>query len=206
MSGGQQELKQALVEALRELWEGDGLLLSDTERSRRLRPDILHRLLCLVMTDDERARDLGLPEGCRVRESAKIISPERLVCGEHVWIGENAIVDASGGVEIGEHVTIGTGAFVWSHTSVLSSLLGQNQPGNPWIRRATTRIGKHSFVGGPSVINPGVTIGERCVVLPMSVVTADVPDGTMVGGAPASFRRNIDEAWLERERQKVRAG
>lgn len=29
-----------------------------------------------------------------------------------------------------------------------------------------------------------------------------VPDGTMFGGAPASFRRNIDEAWLERERQK----
>lgn len=205
MSGGQLELKRALLDSLRALWEDESLRLSDTERSRRLRPDILHRLLCLVMSDDERARDLGLPEGCRVRESAKIISPSRLVCGQHVWIGENAIVDASGGMEIGEHTTIGTGALVWSHTSVLSSLLGQNQPGNRWIRRAYTRIGKHSFVGGPSVINPGVTIGERCVILPMSVVTADVPDGTMVGGAPASFRRDIDEAWLERERHKFRS-
>lgn len=205
MSSEQHDIKQALLESLRVLWEDDALRLSDGERSRRLRPEILHRLLCLVMTDDERAQDLGLPSGCRVRESAKIVSPERLVCGEHVWIGENAIVDASGGVEIGEHTTIGTGVFVWSHTSVLSSLLGQNQPGNPWIRRAPTRIGKHSFIGGPSVINPGVTIGERCVILPMSVVTADVPDGTMVGGAPATFRRHIDADWIERERRKFAA-
>lgn len=206
MSGGQRDLKQELVEALRAIWEDDSLRLSDTERSRRLRPDILHRLLCLVMTDDERARDLGLPEGCRVRESAKIISPERLVCGQHVWIGENAIVDASGGLEIGEHTTIATGVFVWSHTSVLSSLMGENQPGNGWIRRAATRIGKNTFVGGPSVVYPGVTIGDGCVILPMSVVAADVPDGSMVGGAPASFRRHVDAEWLERERQKFRAG
>lgn len=200
----QYELKKAVIESLAAQWDDDALRLSDTDRSRSLRPDILRRLLCLVMTDDERARNLKLPEGCRVRESAKIICPERLICGPHVWIGENAIVDASGGLEIGAHVTIGTGAYIWSHTSVLSSLLGENQPGNSWIRRAATRIGKHSFVGGPSVINPGVTVGERCVILPMSVVTADVPDGTMVGGAPAIFRRHIDEAWLEQERQKFR--
>lgn len=202
----QPELKQAVMEALRVLWQEEGFKLSDSERSARLRPDILRRLLALVMTDDERAADLGLPAGCRVRESAKIIAPERLVCGQHVWIGESAIVDASGGVEIGEHTTIGTGVYVWSHTSVLASLHGENQPGNKWIRRAPTTIGKHTFVGGPSVINPGVTIGERCVILPMSVVTVDVPDGTMVGGAPASFRGHIDEAWLERERQKFREG
>lgn len=204
MSNKQPDLKRALLEAITEQWEDDSLQLSDTDRVRNLRPEILRRLIGLVMTDDERARDLRLPDGCRVRESAKIISPERLVCGRHVWIGENAIVDASGGLEIGEHVTIGTGAYIWSHTSVLSSLLGQNQPGNPWIRRAKTRIGKHSFVGGPSVVNPGITIGERCIILPMSVVTQDVPDGIMVGGSPAAFRRHIDEEWLSQEREKFR--
>ena len=204
MSSDQQNLKHALLDSMRALWEDDAVLLSNTERSRRLRPEILHRLLSLVMTDDERASDLGLPEGCRVRESAKIISPERLVCGSHVWIGENAIVDASGFVEIGEHTTIGTGVYVWSHTSVLSSLMGENHSGNPWIRQSPTRIGEHSFIGGPSVINPGVVVGKRCVILPMSVVTSDVPDETMYGGAPAIFRRNIDTTWLDRERQKFR--
>jgi acetyltransferase-like isoleucine patch superfamily enzyme len=203
MSNAQRELKKILIDKLISEWSNDAFEITDTERTRRLRPEILKRLLSLVMTDDERARDLGLPENCRVRESAKIISPENLLCGTDVWIGENAIVDASGGLEIGANVTIGTGVFVWSHSSVLSSLLGQNQPGNQWIRREPTRIGKNSFIGGPSVINPGVVIGTGCLILPMSVVTQDVPDSTMVGGAPASFRRKIDEAWLERERGKM---
>lgn len=202
MSNDQKQLKHAVLKSMRALWRSESIQLVNSDRSRALRPDILRRLLCLAMTDDERAQHLGLPTGCRIRESAKIISVEKLTCGQFVWIGENAIIDASGGVEIGAHATIGTGVFVWSHTSVLSSVLGHNEPGNPWIRRAKTRIGKHTFVGGPSVVNPGVTIGERCVILPMSVVTADVPDGTMVGGAPASFRRNIDEEWLARERAK----
>ncbi len=205
MSKAQSELKQMLIDKLISEWRNDAFEITDTERTRRIRPEILKRLLSLVMTDDERARDLGLPANCRVRESAKIISPENLLCGTAVWIGENAIVDASGGLDIGENVTIGTGVFVWSHTSVLSSLLGQNQPGNQWIRRAPTKIGKNSFIGGPSVINPGVVIGTGCLILPMSVVTEDVPDWTMVGGAPATFRRKIDEDWLERERQKIKS-
>lgn len=202
MSSEQQDLKRSLLNLILNEWCSDSFKLADTERTRRLRPQILKRILSLVMTDDERATELGLPQGCRVRESAKIISPENLRCGTDVWIGENAIVDASGGLDIGSNTTIGTGVFVWSHTSVLSSLMGDNRSGNKWIRRAPTTIGKNSFIGGPSVINPGVVIGDGCLILPMSVVTNDVPDRTMVGGAPASFRRNIDEAWLDRERQK----
>ena len=201
----QTELKQEVINTLRTLWD-DTLVLNDTDRSAQLRPEILRRLLGLVMTDDERGADFGLPNGCRVRESAKLIMPENLVCGCHVWIGENAIVDASGGLTIGDHTTIATGVFVWSHTSVLSNLMGANQPGNPYIRRSRTCIGSRSFIGGPSVIYPGVTIGDGVVVMPMSVVTRDVPDNVMVAGAPASIVRDIDEAWLAREQERLKNG
>jgi acetyltransferase-like isoleucine patch superfamily enzyme len=200
----QTELKQELINALRALWEDDGLALNDTERSARLRPEILRRLLGLVMTDDERAVDLGLPNGCRVRESAKLIMPENLACGDHVWIGENAIVDASGGLSIGDHTTIATGVFVWSHTSVLSNLIGANQPGNSYVRRSPTRIGSRTFIGGPSVVYPGITIGDGVVVMPMSVVTRDIPDNVIVAGAPALVKRKIDEAWLEGELERLK--
>ncbi len=195
----QSQLKQELLATLRTLWGSDNFELNDSERSARLRPEILRRLLGLVMTDDERAADLGLPEGCRVRESAKIISPEKLVCGKHAWIGESAIVDASGGLTIGEHTTIAAGVFVWSHTSVLANLMGENQPGNHWIRRSATRIGSRTFIGGPCVVHPGVSIGDGVVVMPMSVVTRDVPDNVMVAGAPARIVRKIDAEWLARE-------
>ena len=193
----QSELKAELLQVMRELWSREDFCLNDGERSQRLRPEILRRLLGLVMTDDERAADLGLPAGCRVRESAKIIAPQTLVCGQHCWFGENSMTDASGGLTIGDHTTIASGVFIWTHTSVLSNIMSNNEPGNPWIRRAATSIGCRVFIGGPSVIYPGVKIGDGVVVMPMSVVTGDVPDNVVVAGAPAKVVRSIDEAWIQ---------
>ncbi|HPX12433.1 MAG TPA: CocE/NonD family hydrolase, partial [Syntrophales bacterium] len=72
------------------------MFFNDDERNRNLRGQILQYFISSVMTDDERARLLGLPEGCRMRENAKIISPENFRCGKYVWIGEGAVLDASG--------------------------------------------------------------------------------------------------------------
>ena len=69
----------------------------DSNRNNALRKQILTYSMSSVMTDDERAKLLGLPKGCRIRENAKILCPENFRCGEYVWIGEGAILDASGG-------------------------------------------------------------------------------------------------------------
>lgn len=195
-------VKQGILELARTLWASDHLSFSDTARSRALREEILRNLLALAMTDDERAAMLGLPAGCRVRESAKIIAPQQLSCGEHVWIGENAVLDASGGLEIGAHTTISVGALVWSHASVLANLLLDNRSGNPWIARKKTTIGKGCYIGGPATIYPGLSIGDHAIVAPMSVVAEDVPAWTLVGGNPAVPIKQIDAAWMEAFRAK----
>jgi acetyltransferase-like isoleucine patch superfamily enzyme len=41
------------------------------------------------------------------------------------------------------------------------------------------------------VVTGGVTIGERCVVGANSVVTSDLPAGTIAAGAPAKVIREI---------------
>jgi len=191
-------VKEELFQLLKGIWESDDFKLSDTERTRSLRLELLTRALSVVMTDDERARLNGLPAGCRMRENAKILVPDQLVCGDHVWIGEGVIVDASGGLEIGDHTTLGSGSYIWSHSSVMANILMDNRSGNPYIVRSRTRIGRGTFIGGPSVVYPGVSIGDRCIVMPMSVVTSDVPDNTMVGGSPARVIKQIDEAYIER--------
>lgn len=56
-----------------------------------------------------------------------------------------------------------------------------------------TRIGKNCFIGGRSMILPGVEIGDNCVVGAGSVVTKSIPPRCLVAGNPARIiRENID--------------
>ncbi|QOY52682.1 acyltransferase [Candidatus Sulfurimonas baltica] len=154
--------------------------LFDLETPPALREQILKYFASSTMTDVERARLFGLPENCRMREGAKIISPENLKIGKNVWIGENAILDASGGLEIGDNTQIGLGVYIWSHDSYKSAIMGINTKENKkGIIRKKTTIGKNCFIGGPSVIMPGVSIHDKCVISPMSVVYEDLPDKTI---------------------------
>lgn len=46
-------------------------------------------------------------------------------------------------------------------------------------------IGRSAFVGLKSVIMPGVQIGEKSIVAPLSFVRENVRDNVLVGGIPA---------------------
>lgn len=174
-------------------------LFKNESRNNNLRPQILKSFVSGVMTDDERATLWGLPEGCRMRENAKIISPENLDCGKYVWIGEGAVLDASGGLKIGDHTSIGLSVYVWSHTSFLANLTMDNKIGNPLIARARTEIGSGCFIAGSSVIYHGVSIGDRTIVMPMSVVNKDIPGNCIVGGSPARVIKRIDDQFIEEQ-------
>ena len=151
-----------------------------TTRNNTLREATMKRLSSEFLTDDERAVYYGLPEGCRIREGAKIISQDKLQIGENCWIGENAILDASGGLEIGSNCSIGLSVFIWTHSSYLTNLTLNNKSGSDLIQRKPTKIGCGCFISGPSVILPGVTLGEKVLVRPFSTVDKDVPSRSIV--------------------------
>lgn len=153
--------------------------LFDDEIDPSLRSQILRYHMSSVLSDKERAKLFGLHETCRIRENAKIIWPENLKCGENVWIGEGAILDASGGLEIGSHTSIGLGVFVWTHSSHKLNRKMENVQNSPEIVRKPTKIGDGVFLAGPSVVLPGVTIGNKAVISPMSLVDRDVDEGEM---------------------------
>jgi len=52
-----------------------------------------------------------------------------------------------------------------------------------------TRIGENCFIGGESIILPGITIGDNCVIGAGSVVTKDVPPRCIAAGNPAKIIR-----------------
>jgi len=151
----------------------------DPSTDPTLRQQILTYVASELMTDSERARLLGLPEGCRIRERAKIICPERFQCGKQVWIGEGAILDAQGGLSVGDFTQIGLNVMVWSHTSHFQALRGETGLSREDIIYTPTSIGERCFIAGPSVIMPGVSIGNSVFIPPMSVVKESLPDGTV---------------------------
>lgn len=81
-----------------------------------------------------------------------------------------------GGVHVGAYTYLAFGVRVLTHDRTRGLYLH-------------TRIGRNCFIGGRSIILPGVTIGDNCVIGVGSVVTKDVPPRTLVAGNPARVLR-----------------
>lgn len=61
------------------------------------------------------------------------------------------------------------------------------------IKYGRIHVGERTFIGARSTIMPGVTIGKRCVIGTGSVVTKDIPDGSVVAGVPARVIMTTEE-------------
>jgi virginiamycin A acetyltransferase len=67
-----------------------------------------------------------------------------------------------------------------------------------FLRKGDTRIGNDVWIGYDALIMPGVNIGDGSIIAARSVVTSDVPPYSIVGGNPASVRRQrFDDATIE---------
>ena len=53
-----------------------------------------------------------------------------------------------------------------------------------------TRIGQNCFIGGRSLILPGIEIGDNCVIGAGAVVSKSVPPRSVVAGNPAKIIRS----------------
>jgi maltose O-acetyltransferase len=81
-------------------------------------------------------------------------------------------------VTIGDEFATGPGVMILAHDASLRNKIG-------YTRMARVTIGDRVFVGARSVVLPGVKIGNDVTVAAGSVVTKDVPAGTLVAGVPA---------------------
>ena len=58
-------------------------------------------------------------------------------------------------------------------------------------------VGNDVYFGIRSIVLPGVTIGNRCIIAAGAIVTKDVPDNSVVAGVPARLIKTTDE-YLEK--------
>lgn len=105
--------------------------------------------------------------------------------GQNVVIARTALLDKNvnpRGIHVGNNTWILRNAIVLAH----DHCRGKNRKG----RLYDTHIGKNCVIGVNSLILPGVTIGDHCIVAAGSVVTKDTPPHTIVAGNPAKVIRS----------------
>jgi len=105
--------------------------------------------------------------------------------GRNVFLGPGCYLDPTRPnlLEIEDDVSLAGRITILTHsepTAPLREILGQSAR-----LFAKVRIKRGTLVGVNSIILPGVTIGENCMVSAGSVVAKDVPPYTIVAGNPA---------------------
>ena len=89
-------------------------------------------------------------------------------------------------ITIGDDVTMAPRVHILAHDASTKGFLGYTKIGR-------VNIGNNVFIGAESVILPGVTIGNRCIIAAGSVVTRDIPDDSLAAGCPAVVKRKLNE-------------
>jgi acetyltransferase-like isoleucine patch superfamily enzyme len=105
--------------------------------------------------------------------------------GDRVNVGHNVRFVAWNGIEIAEDAGIGHGCTIADTIHDWSQVLDGRPPAeSAFLPGPPLRIERGAWIGNNCVVNGGITIGERAIVAPNSVVTRDVPPQTMVSGNP----------------------
>jgi len=114
--------------------------------------------------------------------------------GYNIHIGENfyanydcVFLDVCK-IQIGDNCFLAPGVHIYTATHPLNPI--ERSSGAEFAKPVT--IGNNVWIGGRSVINPGVTLGDNVVVASGAIVTKDVPNNVVVGGNPARIIKNIE--------------
>lgn len=89
----------------------------------------------------------------------------------------------------GSHgVTIGADCYIAPHVKFFAS--GHDLDDLTMHVGADIVIGREVWIGAQTIVLPGVTVGDECVIAAGSVVTGDLPPGVLAGGVPARVIRD----------------
>ena len=138
------------------------------------------------------------------------------------WVSEDAVV-------IGD-VTMASGSSLWptavARGDLASISIGVNSnvqdgavlhgdPGEPVVIGADVTVGHRAVIHGAhledgclvgigAVVLNGVTVGRGALVAAGSVVTKDIPAGSMVMGIPATVKRELSDDTQRAQRDHAR--
>jgi len=117
-------------------------------------------------------------KGLLVKPSVNIKYPWHLETGDHVWIGEGAWIDNLVDVSIGDNVCVSQRAHI---------LTGNHDYKSPGFDLRTGKVVLEDgvWVGGRSLVCPGVIMRSHSVLLAGGVIFKETAPYTVYSGNPA---------------------
>ena len=138
--------------------------------------------------------------GCNLETGHNVIIREENDIGDNFRIWNNSIIDY--GCHIADNVKIHNRVYIAQFTTIENdvflapgvTLTNSIHPGCPHSHECKRGpyIKRGAQIGINCTVLPQVTIGEHAVIGAGSVVTKDIPDGTVAYGNPAEIKGEID--------------
>jgi acetyltransferase-like isoleucine patch superfamily enzyme len=128
-----------------------------------------------------------------------------ITIGDRCLIGRGSSVIARRRVEIADDVTIAPAVYITDHNHSYANV--QIPIGQQWPEEAPVFIGEGSWLATGVIVLPGAHIGKHVTVAGGSIVRGEIPDYSVIAGAPAKVvRRYTDgEGWVPPVRTVVEA-
>ena len=123
--------------------------------------------------------------------------------GENLYMNYDCIFIDVAKIVIGDNVFIGPRVCLYTAGHPIDAAVRNRQLE---YGKAIT-IGNDVWIGGNTVINPGVTVGNNVVIGSGSVVTKDIPDNVIAAGVPCRVIRKItreDSLYWQKQAEKYR--
>jgi acetyltransferase-like isoleucine patch superfamily enzyme len=146
-----------------------------------------------------------------------------LECGPETWLRRHVVLNVSGHLVLAEGNILSWGAAVHCAESVTFEALASaaegvtvadsthyyTTPERFFYENTRTEpvvIGPNTWLCPKSTVTQGVRIGSHCILASNSVAIADIPDGHLASGVPASDIRPLRLPWRDRDPSVERAG
>ncbi|WP_019997339.1 sugar O-acetyltransferase [Aureimonas ureilytica] len=128
-----------------------------------------------------------LGEGAIVKPTLRCDYGWNISIGARSFVNYDCVLLDCNTITIGEEVQIAPGVHIYTATHPLDA--ATRRAG--WESALPVVIGSGAWLGGRSIVCPGVTIGENTVVGAGSVVTKDLPANVLAVGSPCRVIRSI---------------
>jgi maltose O-acetyltransferase len=120
--------------------------------------------------------------------------------GENISIGENTFINMNCMFLDNNKITIGNNGLIAPYVQIFTAnhplkaserIIGKGTEARYLTSTKPVTIGDNVWIGGNSVIFPGVIIGNNVTIGAGSVVTKNIPDNVLAFGNPCEIKREL---------------